>query len=126
MVSAVSGLAVRRYDGDLSGEWDVTIGGSPYRIATRYSRTSEAVAKATQYAYEHFQAPGPTLTWDFGDGAAGSGQVATHTSASAGIYPVALAAANCAGGLHETQQVPVAGEPAHLLYLPYLHGGDSG
>ncbi len=34
------------------------IGGAPYTIATRYTYTTEPIQKATQYAYEHFDALG--------------------------------------------------------------------
>ncbi|HSO27489.1 MAG TPA: M28 family peptidase, partial [Anaerolineales bacterium] len=43
---------------DLSGEQAAQIGGSPYIITTRYSRTTTPIEKATQYAYEHLAALG--------------------------------------------------------------------
>lgn len=38
----------------LSGEQPVTVGGSSYTFATRFSYADEAIQKATQYAYERF------------------------------------------------------------------------
>lgn len=44
--------------GNLSGVNGVTIGGAPYTIQTRNSYQTDAIRKATQFAYEHFQALG--------------------------------------------------------------------
>ena len=49
---------VSGYDGGLSGEWPVLVGGQSYLLATRYSYSGEPIAKATQYVYEHMQAQG--------------------------------------------------------------------
>ena len=43
------------YDGNLSGENQVAIGGQPYTINTRYSYSGTPIQKATQFVYEHFQ-----------------------------------------------------------------------
>ncbi len=51
----ITDSAVSWYDGSLSGEWSVLIGGQPYTITTRYSYSGEPIAKATQYVYEHLQ-----------------------------------------------------------------------
>jgi len=58
LIDQVDSATVNSYDGGLSGEWPVTIGGSPYSIMSRYSRTTTPIEKATQYAYEHFQSLG--------------------------------------------------------------------
>jgi len=58
ILDQVTASALATYDGSLSGEQPVSIGGSPYTIKTRYSRTTEPIEKATQYAYEHFQSLG--------------------------------------------------------------------
>ena len=58
LLAQVSSQQVAELDGSLSGEEQVNIGGSAYTIATRFSRTVEPIAKATQYAYEYFQALG--------------------------------------------------------------------
>lgn len=55
MIDQVTPSLVSNYDGGLSGEWPVTIGGSPYTIMTRYSRSITPVEKATQYVFEHFE-----------------------------------------------------------------------
>ncbi len=58
IIDQVTANALATYDGSLSGEQPVTIGGSSYTIETRYSRTTEPIQKATQYAFEHFQSLG--------------------------------------------------------------------
>jgi hypothetical protein len=55
MIAQVDTATVYQYDGDLSGENEVTIGGQPYTLYTRYSYSGEPVQKATQFVYEHFQ-----------------------------------------------------------------------
>ncbi len=55
MVAQVDSGTVYQYDGDLSGENEVTIGGQPYIINTRYSYSGEPIEKATQFVYEHFE-----------------------------------------------------------------------
>ncbi len=58
MIDQVTMPSVADLDGNLSGENEVVIGGSPYTIFTRYSRTDIPIQKATQYAYERFSALG--------------------------------------------------------------------
>lgn len=58
IIDQVASSAVSTMDGNLSGESLVTIGGAPYQILTRYSRTTTPIEKATQYAYELFQEQG--------------------------------------------------------------------
>lgn len=55
MIDQVNQNTIYTYTGNLSGEWSVTIGGSPYTIATRYTQTTTPIQKATQFTYEHFQ-----------------------------------------------------------------------
>ena len=55
MIAQVDSATVYLYDGNLSGENEVTIGGQPYTLYTRYSYSGEPVQKATQFVYEHFQ-----------------------------------------------------------------------
>jgi hypothetical protein len=55
MIAQVDAATVYLYDGDLSGENQVTIGGQPYTIYTRYSKSGTPIQKATQFVYEHFQ-----------------------------------------------------------------------
>jgi len=58
MMAQVDSATVYLYDGNLSGENQVTIGGQPYTILTRYSYSGEPIRKATQFVYEHFQSLG--------------------------------------------------------------------
>jgi hypothetical protein len=53
MIDLVDSATVYQYTGDLSGEWAVDIGGSPYTIVTRYTYSGTPISKATQYAGEH-------------------------------------------------------------------------
>ncbi|HQK15527.1 MAG TPA: M20/M25/M40 family metallo-hydrolase [Anaerolineae bacterium] len=46
------------YDGGLSGERAIEVGGAPYTLTTRYSYSGVPIAKATQYVYEHLQSLG--------------------------------------------------------------------
>ena len=39
-----------------------------------------------------------TLTWDFGDGASGSGASVTHVYSSAGVFPISLSVRDARGG----------------------------
>ena len=55
MIAQVNAATVYEYDGDLSGENPVTIGGEPYTILTRYSYSGVPIQKATQFVYEHFR-----------------------------------------------------------------------
>jgi hypothetical protein len=55
MIAQVDSATVYLYDGNLSGENEVIIGGQPYTLYTRYSYSGEPVQKATQFVYEHFQ-----------------------------------------------------------------------
>lgn len=58
MLAQVSTSGLSAYNGGLSGEWPVSISGSEYTIATRYTYAEESIAQATQYAYENFQSFG--------------------------------------------------------------------
>ena len=58
MMDQVTTQAVYDYDGGLSGEWPVTIGGQPYTILTRNTTSGEPIQKATQYVGEHMDALG--------------------------------------------------------------------
>ncbi|MBK8988055.1 MAG: M20/M25/M40 family metallo-hydrolase [Chloroflexi bacterium] len=54
MVASVNSSTVYQYDGDLSGEWPVTIGGSPYTLVSRHTNSGTPIQKATQFVGEHF------------------------------------------------------------------------
>jgi hypothetical protein len=58
LLTQITDDTVLGYDGGLSGEWSVLVGGQPYVLTTRYSYSGEPVAKAAQYVYEHMQALG--------------------------------------------------------------------
>jgi len=58
MVAKVKSNKLENYNGSLSGEWEVDIGGTPYTIMTRYTLTDQPIKKATRFAYEHFQSIG--------------------------------------------------------------------
>lgn len=64
MISKVSTQTLSTLDGNLSGVSAVTIGGSLYTIATRYSYTDIPITKATQYVYEYFQSLGLSTRYD--------------------------------------------------------------
>lgn len=53
MIDQVTSSTVYQYDGNLSGEWPVTIGGQPYTIATRHTYSGQPINKATQFVGEH-------------------------------------------------------------------------
>jgi hypothetical protein len=55
MIAQVDSPTVYLYDGNLSGENQVTIGGQPYTLYTRYSYSGEPIQKATQFVYEHLE-----------------------------------------------------------------------
>ncbi|MCX6032855.1 MAG: M28 family peptidase [Chloroflexi bacterium] len=58
MIGRVQQSTVYSDTAGLSGEQSVTIGGSPYTIATRYTASGTPITQATQYVYEHLQALG--------------------------------------------------------------------
>jgi PKD repeat protein len=66
-----------------------------------------------------------TYTWDFGDGAAGSGPVISHTYAAAGPYTATVTAANLVSS--DTAETPVIVEeqPDWPVYLPAIFVGAS-
>jgi PKD repeat protein len=58
MIAQVQQSTVYTYDGQLSGEWPVIVGGAPYTISTRHTNSGTPIQNATQYVYEHMQALG--------------------------------------------------------------------
>jgi hypothetical protein len=70
MIEQVSSATVRQYVGDLSGEWPVNVGGSPFTIATRYTYSGIPMRKATQYVGEHLAALGLDVEYHAWGGAA--------------------------------------------------------
>ncbi len=63
MIGRVQQSTVYSDTGGLSGEWPVTIGGSPYTIATRYTASGTPITQATQYVYERLQALGLDVSY---------------------------------------------------------------
>jgi hypothetical protein len=63
MISQVQQSTVYTYDGQLSGEWPVLVGGEPYTITTRNTASGAPIQKATQYVYEHMQALSLTASY---------------------------------------------------------------
>ncbi len=58
LLTRITTETVYGYDGGLSGEWPLSVGGAPYTLLTRYSYSGTPIAKATQYVYEHMQSLG--------------------------------------------------------------------
>jgi hypothetical protein len=63
VIDQVDSATVYQYTGDLSGEWAVTIGGSPYTIVTRHTNSGTPIEKATQYVGEHLEALGLSVEY---------------------------------------------------------------
>jgi len=63
LISQVTQSKVDTYVRNLSGENPVTIGGSSYTIATRYTASGIPVEKATQYVFEFMQGQGLTASY---------------------------------------------------------------
>ncbi len=53
LITGISSDDLYQYDGDLSGEWPVTIGGSPYTLVSRHTNSGTPIQKATQFVGEH-------------------------------------------------------------------------
>lgn len=65
MINQVSSAMIYDYNGGLSGEWAVTIGGAPYTILTRHTGQATPTEKATQFTYEHFQSIGLPVSYHY-------------------------------------------------------------
>jgi len=63
MMGKVSQTDLSNLLGNLSGENQVSIGGSDYLISTRYTSSGTPISKATQYAYEYLRAQGLTVSY---------------------------------------------------------------
>lgn len=69
LVSTVTQTAVTDVVGKLSGETAVTVGGSPYTILTRHTRSGTPIQKATEWAAGQLSASGLTtgyFPWVYG------------------------------------------------------------
>jgi hypothetical protein len=69
MIDEVSSTDVYSYTGDLSGEWPVDIGGSPYTIVTRNTYSGTPIQKATQYVGERLEDLGLDVEYHVWQGA---------------------------------------------------------
>jgi hypothetical protein len=68
MINQVQSSSLSAFVAGLSGEQALTIGGSPYTLATRSTTAAIPIEKATQYAYEYFQSLGLETsyhTWQY-------------------------------------------------------------
>jgi hypothetical protein len=65
MIDQVTSASLQTLVGNLSGEWSVSIDGSPYTLQTRYTYSDVPVKKATKYAYEYFQSLGLNTGYDY-------------------------------------------------------------
>ncbi len=63
MLNQVQSSVLYDYVSGLSGKKDVTIGGTSFKLYTRSTGAAAYIEKATQYAYEHFQALGLDVTY---------------------------------------------------------------
>lgn len=63
LIAQITATTLLSEVGGLSGEWDVLVGGAPYRLLTRYTYSGVPVAKATQHVYERLQALGYNVTY---------------------------------------------------------------
>ena len=67
MIDQISSIDLYSSVGGLSGEWPVTIAGSPYTLATRYSYAAVPINKATRYASDLLQSYGLITWYDYYD-----------------------------------------------------------
>ncbi|MBN2007157.1 MAG: M28 family peptidase [Anaerolineae bacterium] len=63
MIGQVQEVTVYTYTAQLSGVVPANVGGTPYTIATRHTNSGTSIQKATQFAYEHFQALGLDVSY---------------------------------------------------------------
>jgi hypothetical protein len=63
IIDSVSQANLMDLNAGLSGEHPVIVGGEPYTMSTRYTRSGPAIAKVWQYAYEQFAQRGFTPSY---------------------------------------------------------------
>jgi len=63
-----------------------------------------------------------SYTWEFGDGSADDGQIATHMYQSPGIYTATVTARNLVGQLSAAIQIEIQSQ-GYKIYLPSLMNG---
>jgi len=79
MMNEATSTKARTYDGNLSGEWPVTISGAGYTIATRHTRSGTPITQATQYVYEFMRDLGLQASFQNWSGGSLSGRNVSGT-----------------------------------------------
>lgn len=79
IIAQIQETEVYTIDGGISGEWPVIIGSEPFTIRSRYTSADEYIAKATQYAYEKFQAMGYPVEYHVWGSPSAPNVIATKT-----------------------------------------------
>lgn len=75
------------YANQLSGETPATVGGAPYIFTTRNSEEDTAITKATQFAYEFFEAHALTARYHTWTGASSPTGLRMQAARRAGYQP---------------------------------------
>ena len=85
MIAEVDEVTVWDYDGNLSGETPVATKGADYTIATRHTRSGEAIRQAVRYVYRHLEALGLEASFQrwSAEGLAGRNVIGQHTGLTA-------------------------------------------
>lgn len=65
MVDLVEADDAYDHIGGLSGEWQVVIDGAPFTFYTRYSRAELPMKRVTDFTYDHFEALGLNMDFDY-------------------------------------------------------------
>lgn len=65
MVGRVNSTTVNTYNGNLSGEWPVTVDGQPFTFTTRYTYATNFINKATRYVRDHLLSRGLAADYDY-------------------------------------------------------------
>jgi hypothetical protein len=63
IIEQITEATLSYYIGGLSGEWPITVGGLPYRLATRYTFSGEPLDKAIEHVSEHLVRRGWTTRY---------------------------------------------------------------
>ena len=82
IMGQLSQSMITDYEKALTGVVAAQIGGAPYTITRRQSNSGTPIQKATQYAYEQFQAMGLSASYDVWNVATNPNVIATRTGAA--------------------------------------------
>lgn len=63
IIQSINKETLLQYTGNLSGENTVTVGGSSYKIVSRYTKSGDPITKATQYVSEFMQKFGASVSY---------------------------------------------------------------